>query len=307
MIARSAGGRRAATWSALKPPQELPIIPTAPGAPRLGREPGDDLHGVVLLEREVLVGEHAVRVPAAALVDAHAGVAVPGDVGVRERVPLRREVAPAVGDVLEDRRHGVLVGVDRQPHPRGEPGAVREGDPDRVETVDRPRERGHGGHGAALYRLVATWAAGVWSGTTRRRRDSLPGSPSGPGGRDRERRHGHPVRRRPPRAGRPRQHRARAAGHAGDAGGVSVAHGPRPADCPSSSSGFAGNVLRGDLGTDIWSPERGEPGVAGSSRHTGPSPPSGSAGPSLSASRWAAWLAVRRGSWIDRVTAVSCR
>ena len=30
MIARSAGGRRAATWSALKPPQELPIMPTAP-------------------------------------------------------------------------------------------------------------------------------------------------------------------------------------------------------------------------------------------------------------------------------------
>ena len=29
-MARSAGGRRAATWSALKPPQELPIIPTAP-------------------------------------------------------------------------------------------------------------------------------------------------------------------------------------------------------------------------------------------------------------------------------------
>ena len=30
MIARSASGRRAAIWSALKPPQDLPIIPTAP-------------------------------------------------------------------------------------------------------------------------------------------------------------------------------------------------------------------------------------------------------------------------------------
>ena len=30
MIARSAGGRRAATWSALNPPHEWPIMPTAP-------------------------------------------------------------------------------------------------------------------------------------------------------------------------------------------------------------------------------------------------------------------------------------
>ncbi len=30
MIAPSAGGRSAATWSALKPPHEMPVIPTAP-------------------------------------------------------------------------------------------------------------------------------------------------------------------------------------------------------------------------------------------------------------------------------------
>ena len=30
MIALSAGGSSAATWSALKPPQEMPIMPTAP-------------------------------------------------------------------------------------------------------------------------------------------------------------------------------------------------------------------------------------------------------------------------------------
>ena len=48
----------------------------AAGAPRLGGEPGDDLHRVVLLERQVLVGEDAVRVAAAAHVDPDAGVAV---------------------------------------------------------------------------------------------------------------------------------------------------------------------------------------------------------------------------------------
>src|SRR6185503_11137851 len=50
---------------------------------------------VVLLEREVLVGEDALRVAAAAHVDADARVAVPGDVGMRERVPLRGSLAPA--------------------------------------------------------------------------------------------------------------------------------------------------------------------------------------------------------------------
>ena len=30
MIALSAGGRRAATWRLLKPPQEMPVMPTAP-------------------------------------------------------------------------------------------------------------------------------------------------------------------------------------------------------------------------------------------------------------------------------------
>jgi len=30
MMALSAGGRRAATWSELKPPQEMPIMPTLP-------------------------------------------------------------------------------------------------------------------------------------------------------------------------------------------------------------------------------------------------------------------------------------
>ena len=30
MIASSAGGRSAATWSALKPPQEIPVMPTVP-------------------------------------------------------------------------------------------------------------------------------------------------------------------------------------------------------------------------------------------------------------------------------------
>ena len=39
MIALSAGGRSAATWRLLKPPQEMPIMPTSPVAPGLRGEP----------------------------------------------------------------------------------------------------------------------------------------------------------------------------------------------------------------------------------------------------------------------------
>ena len=129
--------------------------PHPAGAPRLGGEPGDDLHRVVLLEGEVLVGENALRVAAAAHVDAHARVAVPGDVGMRERVPLRGSLAPAVGQILENGRHRARLGADREPHARREPRPVLQRDPDRITPLDRARERAHGGHGAALYRLAA--------------------------------------------------------------------------------------------------------------------------------------------------------
>ena len=122
-VVRGAGGddrpeRRRTARGDLERVEAAPGVPhhaDRAGAPRLGGEPGDDLERVVLLEREVLVGEHAIRVPAPAHVDPHAGVAVSRDVGMGQRVPLRREVAPAVGEVLEDCRHGVGPGVDRQP------------------------------------------------------------------------------------------------------------------------------------------------------------------------------------------------
>ena len=55
---------------------------------------------------EVLVAQHALRVAGAAEVDADTGVAVPGDVRVVDGVANGGEVAFAVGDVLQHRRHG---------------------------------------------------------------------------------------------------------------------------------------------------------------------------------------------------------
>ena len=76
--------------------------PDLAAAPLLLGEPGDHLQRVVLLLREVLVVEQPVRVAAAAEVDAHARVAVVGEVRVVALVARGERVALAVREVLED-------------------------------------------------------------------------------------------------------------------------------------------------------------------------------------------------------------
>ena len=112
-------------------------------APRLGRQPGDDLERVVLLLPAVLVGQHAVGLARAADVDAHGGVAVAGEVRMGERVPLRRPVALAVGQILEQGGDGGALRVLRQPQPRGEAGAVGERDPGVLDLADAAGEGRH--------------------------------------------------------------------------------------------------------------------------------------------------------------------
>ena len=118
------------------------------GAPRLLGDPRDDLARVGLLLREVLVLEDAVRLARPALVDTDAGVSVAGEVGEVVRVAHRRAVVQAVGQVLEDRRHRVLLGVLGQPDPRGEPAAVGQLDPGRRDRPHGPREVGDDAHRA---------------------------------------------------------------------------------------------------------------------------------------------------------------
>ena len=85
--------------------RNLQSIEPAPGdshhshgaiAPGLRRQPGDQLHAVVLFLLRVLVEQQAGRFAAAAKVDAHAGVAVTGQIRMSERVPLVGAVALAV-------------------------------------------------------------------------------------------------------------------------------------------------------------------------------------------------------------------
>ncbi len=140
MIAFSSGGRCAATWRLLNPPQEMPIIPMRPvhqGCSAIQRE---DVEAVELLLGVVLVEEHALGVAAAADVDANCRVAVAGEPGMPDGVVDRGRVVLAVGQVLEDSGDGVRGGVTGEPDPSGEAAAVGERDPDVVDDVDLVRE-----------------------------------------------------------------------------------------------------------------------------------------------------------------------
>src|SRR5262249_51529592 len=93
----------------------------------------------------------------------HAGVAVPGDVGVTQRIPLRGEVPATIRQVFEDGRHRARLGIDGQPDAGREPCAVLQRGPDWVEPGDPPRRRRPDGQGVGLYRLVIARVVGVLS------------------------------------------------------------------------------------------------------------------------------------------------
>ena len=98
-----------------RPPRgDLQAVEAAPGnaddadgagAPGLRGDPVQDLQRVVLLLLQILALEHAFGIARAAHVDPHAGVAVAGEIRMRERIALRRAVALAVGQIFQDRRH----------------------------------------------------------------------------------------------------------------------------------------------------------------------------------------------------------
>ena len=128
--ALSAGGRRAAIWSPLNPPHDLPMMPDArrctTAARRATRAPRARRPAPAAGTRRACSPSES---PRAAHVDADGGVAVSGEPGVQDGVAGRRAVVLAVRDVLEDRRHRIGLGVLGQPDARGEPGAVGKRDP----------------------------------------------------------------------------------------------------------------------------------------------------------------------------------
>ena len=111
----------------------------------------------------IFVVHQPVGLAVAAHVDADAGIAVAGEIGVGEGVAPGRAVALAVGQVFEDRRHRVALGVLRQPDAGGEAGAVRraESTGSRSRGPDAGTRRGQG----------AAPESSISSPVRRRRRD----------------------------------------------------------------------------------------------------------------------------------------
>ena len=109
-------------------------------APGLLPDPAQHLHSVLLLLRQVLVVEQAVGLAAAAQVHAQHRIAMAREVGVPRLVARRRAVALPVGDVLEDRRHRVALGVLGQPDAGAETRAVGQRDPHVVDRAHRARQ-----------------------------------------------------------------------------------------------------------------------------------------------------------------------
>ncbi len=145
------------------PRRHLQAVEAAPGdadhahgaaAPGLGRDPGDDLQGVVLLLLQILAQQQALAVAAAAHVDADGGIAMAGEIGMGERIALRRAVAPAVGEVFQDRGHRIGLGVHGPPDTRGQLRSVRERDGHIVEHLDLACKAFDGTH---VHSRISPW------------------------------------------------------------------------------------------------------------------------------------------------------
>nr|WP_263433867.1 hypothetical protein [Chromohalobacter salexigens] len=115
----------------------------AAAAPGLLGEPGDRGDDVVLLAGQVFVFQHAVRVTAAAQIDAQRGVAVAGEVGMHALVVGTGGIPLAVGNALDDRGDGMGLGVGRPPHSCRESAAVGQRNEQCRFLDDRVREVTH--------------------------------------------------------------------------------------------------------------------------------------------------------------------
>ncbi len=98
-------------------------------APRLRRQPSDHIDCVLPLLIGVFVVHEPFGITVSAHIDTHGGVAVTGKIGMRQAIALRGAFAFAIGNVFEDRRNGILLGIDWHPDARRQHAAVRHRDP----------------------------------------------------------------------------------------------------------------------------------------------------------------------------------
>ena len=141
--------------------QRIEAAPGDPGhadpavAPGLRRQPGDDLAEVLLLQRQVLVLQHAIRLAAAAQVEAAVGNALFGVPGRHLAVAEDGAVAPAIGHGLQ--HHGRHA--RGSPQRGGQARAVGQRDEERV--LDRDAHGAGGAGGGAAGGAVGEAAGGA--------------------------------------------------------------------------------------------------------------------------------------------------
>ena len=132
----NAGGRRAAICNPLKPPHEIPIIPTEP-----------DDHACVASHSMTSMPSSCSRCAYSSLhqpigvahpgnVHAGAGVAVGGEPTMHGLIALSSTVPAAIRDVLQYRRHSLLAGRSGQEQAHPQSSTVAQDDPLGFDLVD---------------------------------------------------------------------------------------------------------------------------------------------------------------------------
>ena len=159
-IAFSCGGRRAAVKIALLPPQESPIIPISPVHQGCAASHSSTWMLSSLARRDLhhpLLQSHGIA--GAAHVDAKAGIAMRREVAVDRRIAKRPLVALAVGNRLDDPRHGLGISFCRPPELGGELTAVLHLDDLAVDLDHVAAENRHDPHAPRHFRLSAAMPA----------------------------------------------------------------------------------------------------------------------------------------------------
>src|SRR5215469_4162288 len=110
--------------------------PHLPAAPRLRRKPADDLDAVVLLERQVLVLENAVRITRAPEIDTDSRVSVTSEIAVHCLIVYRVIIVLAIRNVLKDRRNRMIWSIFREPNPCSQTATIRHWDPRVIYNAD---------------------------------------------------------------------------------------------------------------------------------------------------------------------------
>src|SRR5262249_56230790 len=130
-----------------------PLLPAAAPAPGFPPHPPDPLAALILPFLAVSAGQKARALATTSKIDANAGVAVAGEIGMRLRVPLVGPIALAVGKILQDRRDRVPFSVVRQPDARRQRRAVLQRDQRVLDNAHGAWKRRHNHGDPQLARL----------------------------------------------------------------------------------------------------------------------------------------------------------